>query len=74
MTLQNQANYRSVHDMVRLSYTVGLMEHRRVLLIGDNFLLAKFLVESRARHVTAVAEQSPHTPWPGRKEAPGLDL
>ncbi|MDJ0761792.1 MAG: methyltransferase domain-containing protein [Myxococcota bacterium] len=70
----HQDNSYAVHAKARLSYVQGLLAHRRVLILGDNFELVKFIVDCRARFVTAVAEKQPATPWPDRESAPSQEL
>ncbi len=60
--------------MARLSYLAEILMNRRVLLIGNDFELARFVSESRARHVIAVDEQPSAMPWPERSSTPGIEF
>ncbi|MBW2276712.1 MAG: hypothetical protein JRF63_04415 [Deltaproteobacteria bacterium] len=74
MNSNSSDNTRPVHDLTRLLYLQGLVVHRRVLLVGDELALAEFLITSRARFVSAVAEGEPKVPWPDGDESQGREF
>jgi chromosome segregation ATPase len=74
MLVENSNIIRPVHHLVRLSYFQQLLAHRRVLFVGDNYDSAQFLCELRTRHISAITEQPPQTPWPASDDTPGIEL